>query len=117
MQVGSKAVVSGKDFDPDTGDIKEKLDAFKLVSRDQRCLRFSAKRPLGQVVTALNFFGTPTPEDVLFSCFTSQFLLDYLVPCLLFVFENKNNVVSRNFLGLKRQRPWQRHCRPWRSLR
>lgn len=32
MQVGSKTVVGGKDFDPDTGEIKEKLDASKLVS-------------------------------------------------------------------------------------
>ncbi len=32
MQVGSKAVVTGKDFDPDTGGIKAKLDASKLVS-------------------------------------------------------------------------------------
>lgn len=34
MQVGSRAVVAGKDFDPDTGEIKEKLDASKLVSRE-----------------------------------------------------------------------------------
>ncbi|CAN0456544.1 unnamed protein product, partial [Scytosiphon promiscuus] len=32
VQVGSKTVVGGKDFDPDTGEIKEKLDASKLVS-------------------------------------------------------------------------------------
>lgn len=38
MQVGSKAVVAGKDFDPDTGEIKEKLDASKLVSSDAICL-------------------------------------------------------------------------------
>ncbi|CAM9633486.1 unnamed protein product [Scytosiphon promiscuus] len=30
VQVGSKTVVGGKDFDPDTGEIKEKLDASKL---------------------------------------------------------------------------------------
>lgn len=32
MKVGPKAVVAGKDFDPDTGEIKETLDASKLVS-------------------------------------------------------------------------------------
>ncbi|CAN0369191.1 unnamed protein product, partial [Hapterophycus canaliculatus] len=31
VQVGSKTVVGGKDFDPDTGEIKTKLDASKLL--------------------------------------------------------------------------------------
>ncbi|CAN0543070.1 unnamed protein product, partial [Ectocarpus sp. 12 AP-2014] len=30
VEVGSKTVVTGKDFDPDTGEIKDKLDASKL---------------------------------------------------------------------------------------
>lgn len=40
VQVGSKNVVGGKDFDPDTGEIKEKLDASKLVSAHQGLLEF-----------------------------------------------------------------------------
>ncbi|CAN0225233.1 unnamed protein product, partial [Ectocarpus fasciculatus] len=31
VEVGSKAVVTGKDFDPDTGEMKDKLDASKFA--------------------------------------------------------------------------------------
>ena len=60
VQVGSKAVVAGKDFDPDTGEIKEKLDASKLVSSDAVCLL----RPRAF------FFSTPPTPFARCACLT-----------------------------------------------
>ena len=63
VRVGSKAVVSGKDFDPDTGELKEKLDASSLVSALPRRLVWLTSDDWGDVLI------------LSFGCFTHQFIV------------------------------------------